>query len=781
MDEHSGVIEDRPHPSNLGMTGVKAVSSGSYHFLWLSLLLFPLLAIAFLLPLTPQDYWWYLPLGKTILASGSVPSVDTFSFSSAGQPIYYQAWLAAVAFWIIHRLGGLTFTFLLRGVLLALTYGLLWRLMRRLGAGPQLAAGVTFLAALASSNNWSIRPQLLVYPLFVLTLWLLYSWLRGEQNRLWPLPFISLLWCNLHGSYVLFFILLGTALLLGAGDRKKLLLWSLASAVVMFINPRGPGLLFDTLDMLRSPSNQSFSTEWSPPVNLGWQMNLFFGWLLLLAPLAAWSPRKLSRLEWSWMLIFGWMALSGTRYGIWFLLLMALYTAGWLADWGRRFLDRPRPEGSAFLNISIGLLLLLLSLLLLPGLRERWWAAAPLPYEFRHHAGARRRMALHSSGAARPHALGLRLQQLPRIRPARASRLDRYPLLQLSRRALAAVPVAGSRRPRMACPPRRGGHQPRPARRGHRAAPDRRHAHQSRLVRTVRRCGCRAVHKVRSPAMKTYPGRLALQQRILPSYRVPFFDLLASACPQGLSVFAGEARPEESVTPGIPRIAHYTHAQNVHLFNGAFYLLYQRGLLEWLQDRDPDALIVEANPRYLSTPAAVRWMHARSRPVLGWGLGSPPISGPLAGMRAQRRLAFLRQFDGLLAYSQRGADEYTALGFPADRIFVAHNSVSPAPSTPPADRPVSTGQPSILFVGRLQAREAPRPAPARLRQRWISSRASWSWGMAPNAPCWKNWPRPSIPPPSSPARGTARNCAPISPPPICSSSPARAGLPCRRP
>ncbi|HEY6074411.1 MAG TPA: hypothetical protein VIV15_13735 [Anaerolineales bacterium] len=381
MDEHSGVIEDRPHPSHLGMTGLKAVSPGSYHFLWLSLLLFPLLAIAFLLPLTPQDYWWYLPLGRGILATGSVPSVDTFSFPSAGQPIYYQAWLAAVVFWLVHKAGGLALTFLLRGVLLALTYGLLWRLMRKLGAGTQLAAGVTFLAALASSNNWSVRPQLLVYPLFVLTLWLLYGWLRGEQNRLWPLPLISLLWCNLHGSYVLFFILLGTALLLGTGDRKRLLLWLLASAAVMFLNPRGPGLLFDTLDMLRSPSNQSFSTEWSPPVNLGWQMNLFFGWLLMLAPLAAWSPRKLSRLEWSWMLVFGWMALSGTRYVIWFLLLMALYTAGWLADWGRKFLDRPRPEGSAFLNISIGLLLLLGSLSLLPGLRERWWAAAPLPYE----------------------------------------------------------------------------------------------------------------------------------------------------------------------------------------------------------------------------------------------------------------------------------------------------------------------------------------------------------------------------------------------------------------
>ena len=34
----------------------------------------------------------------------------------------------------------------------------------------------------------------------------------------------------------------------------------------------------------------------------------------------------------------------------------------------------------------------------------------------------------------------------------------------------------------------------------------------------------------------------------------------------------------------------------------------------------------------------------------------------------------------MLSYSQRGADEYAALGFPREKIFVAHNSVSPKPA-----------------------------------------------------------------------------------------------------
>jgi glycosyltransferase involved in cell wall biosynthesis len=106
-------------------------------------------------------------------------------------------------------------------------------------------------------------------------------------------------------------------------------------------------------------------------------------------------------------------------------------------------------------------------------------------------------------------------------------------------------------------------------------------------------------------------------------------------------------------------------------------------------------------------------MHQRGKPVIGWGLGSPPVSG----FRRQRRFSFTSQFDAMISYSQRGADEYAALGFPRAKIFVAHNSVSPAPSHSlpprpstfdPSTLPSVAGQtlrPKILFVGRLQARK----------------------------------------------------------------------------
>lgn len=200
--------------------------------------------------------------------------------------------------------------------------------------------------------------------------------------------------------------------------------------------------------------------------------------------------------------------------------------------------------------------------------------------------------------------------------------------------------------------------------------------------------------------MIKFSGKLGLQQRVLPSYRVPFFDLLAQHCQGGMSVFAGLPRPVEMIASGQTQIAEYKEAKNIHLFGGAFYLCYQQGFINWLEETNPDALIVEANPRYLSTPSAVKWMRARGRKVIGWGLGNPSPFRRGAGARSR----FIYQIDAMLTYSQRGADEYAALGYPREKIFVAHNSVSPAP-TFNVERPTLNVEPTVLFVGRLQARK----------------------------------------------------------------------------
>jgi len=203
-----------------------------------------------------------------------------------------------------------------------------------------------------------------------------------------------------------------------------------------------------------------------------------------------------------------------------------------------------------------------------------------------------------------------------------------------------------------------------------------------------------------------FTGKAGLQQRVLPSYRIPFFDELARRCEQGLSLYSGDPRPDEAILSGASlSTAAYQKARNRHFFRGSAYICIQPGILDWLEGWDPDVLILEANPRYLSNRAAIRWMHARRRPVLGWGLGAPRLQGLLSMPRDRLRRSYLQRLDAIITYSSLGAETYQAMGIPEDRIFTAYNAVAPKPG-PAATRPPLGNRPvEILFVGRLQERK----------------------------------------------------------------------------
>jgi len=358
-----------------------SLSKHSNDWLYLGLVLFVILTIVFLLPVTPNDYWWYVRIGQDTLQAGLVPARDALSSTQAGAPVIYHSWLSAVIFWLLYHSGGLALTFLARGAVLAMTYALVWLLACHGGSGAKLACLLTLLAALASSNNWSMRPQVFTYPLFTLALWSLYHWEKRKTKKAWLLPVICLLWVNLHGSFVLLFLLIGAALVFGRGNRKLLSMALVASLAMTLVNPRGFGAWTYVAASLHAPASQTFSVEWKPPINEGWQMNMFFIWLLSFPFLAAFSQRKLARLEWAWFLGFGFLALWGERYVIWFVLILTILTASLLAEWGARFLDRPRRGGVPALDIALTMLFTLLPLAILPGLREGWWDKAPSPLE----------------------------------------------------------------------------------------------------------------------------------------------------------------------------------------------------------------------------------------------------------------------------------------------------------------------------------------------------------------------------------------------------------------
>ena len=205
-----------------------------------------------------------------------------------------------------------------------------------------------------------------------------------------------------------------------------------------------------------------------------------------------------------------------------------------------------------------------------------------------------------------------------------------------------------------------------------------------------------------------YAGKLAIQQRVLPTYRVEFFDLLAQQCQNGLSVFAGNPLLSEEIkTADKLNIAQYSKAINWHVGKPGqrLFLCWQWGLVRWLREWDPDVLIVEANPRYLSTRLAVSWMHKRKRAVIGWGLGKGEGDVNKKGWIEKERERFIRSLDGIISYSHKGALSYYQLGIPKERIFIAPNATSAKPNKPIPSRNYNLKKKTVLFVGRLQHRK----------------------------------------------------------------------------
>ncbi|MDF0651194.1 MAG: glycosyltransferase family 4 protein [Nitrospira sp.] len=205
--------------------------------------------------------------------------------------------------------------------------------------------------------------------------------------------------------------------------------------------------------------------------------------------------------------------------------------------------------------------------------------------------------------------------------------------------------------------------------------------------------------------VSAYFGRVGIIQRVLSPYRIPVFDLIANDCADGLSVASGKKAVGETLEEGdrrALRVAQHGELLNHHLFNGRYYLCWQSGIINWLNEWNPDILVVEANPRLISTIQAITWMHKRDRPVIGHGLGVMPLTPGFKSLRNWGRRANIHQYDAIIAYSSLAAEQYSKLGVSCKRIFVAYNAVASQPNSPMPLRTRDTNRPTrILFVGRL--------------------------------------------------------------------------------
>ncbi|WGS21406.1 MULTISPECIES: hypothetical protein [unclassified Bradyrhizobium] len=222
--------------------------------------------------LADSDTYWQIAVGRWILDHGTVPSVDIYSFTRAGEPWMSSSWLSQVLYAKAYDLAGWTGPAALAAICIAAAFAQLTAILS--GRMPATYASVVALAALAlSTPHLLARPHVLVLPVMIAwTNALMVASERRETPTFWLLPLIAL-WANLHGGFLFGLVLVGAFALdaiwnAAPAQRPSLALRWLAFGVgalaACCVTPYGWGSILASLKILGLGELLHLIGEWMP-------------------------------------------------------------------------------------------------------------------------------------------------------------------------------------------------------------------------------------------------------------------------------------------------------------------------------------------------------------------------------------------------------------------------------------------------------------------------------------------------------------------------------------
>lgn len=257
---------------------------------------------------------WHIRCGQLILATHTVPRIDPFSSTMHGQPWFAWEWLFDIIVGWLERVGGLNAVVLFAALIIATVYACTFRLLLRRGTSLLLALILTLLAASAAMIHFQARPHVLSWLLTLAWFYILESSDDQPDQRqsstrarlLWFLPLLMLIWVNVHGGFLIGFVLLAIYWLdsawkylrpgadrfedilrtIQAGHRfRSLSLIGLISAAVTLVNPYGFKLHIHIYRYLSNRFLMDHIDEFQSP-NFHYAAQKCFAALLLLAIVA---------------------------------------------------------------------------------------------------------------------------------------------------------------------------------------------------------------------------------------------------------------------------------------------------------------------------------------------------------------------------------------------------------------------------------------------------------------------------------------------------------------
>jgi len=292
------------------------------------------------------DTGWHLWAGSVTLEQGPGPIPDALTFTQSGIPFDNIEWLGEVLLVVFYRHAGYLGIAILAGVVFAVTFSWLYRILLRESEDPVAAILVTVLAAQITLFQFLARPVIFSFPMFLAA----HELARKPSRRtLWLLPLLTVLWANVHGSAYFAPAIAGFYWL--SRPRKNALgLSVLLSVLALGVTPWGYAWIYNQI-----LDNQSYFgqvEEWMSPRFSDLRfLPYFLGILVALA--ARWRAPRLSKREAVWGL--GWLAaaLLSARLGPFAILAWAPYLVRDLAR--GELIDLAPPLRKLWSSVGAGL------------------------------------------------------------------------------------------------------------------------------------------------------------------------------------------------------------------------------------------------------------------------------------------------------------------------------------------------------------------------------------------------------------------------------------------
>ncbi|MBU1061837.1 MAG: tetratricopeptide repeat protein, partial [Candidatus Omnitrophica bacterium] len=201
------------------------------------ILLFSLLLISQINTIVSIDLWWNLKTGEHIIKKLEIPYTDIFSYTLKGRDWLDHEWLSQVFFYIVFSNFGWAGLNILKALVISSCFFILLFLIYSKYKKIVFAVFLILLSILAFGYRSFVRPEIFSY-LFLC----IYLYILEKEEKMNLLPFLQIVWVNLHGYFILGPLLL-VLYAMGeffSGDRakaKKFLIYFLWVGLGCFMNP----------------------------------------------------------------------------------------------------------------------------------------------------------------------------------------------------------------------------------------------------------------------------------------------------------------------------------------------------------------------------------------------------------------------------------------------------------------------------------------------------------------------------------------------------------------